>query len=228
MVKKFDILGEVEILLSDKSDGNMKAVGLSGSELDEALFNDTKLVSELGLQLDDVALVRVTYDRDDYLTFREVEDTRENNLVLREDVPISDGLLTSKTGVGLFLPLADCLGVVIYDRSKKVLMMVHCGRHTTLQGGAGKTVQYMKVNKGCAAADMYVWMSPSAGGKNYPLHDMGGISLIDAAMEGLLAEGVPLQNIEFSEVDTTMSSEYYSHSKGDKTDRFAICAAIKS
>jgi copper oxidase (laccase) domain-containing protein len=230
-MKIFDLAGRVKIGLSDKSDGNMKVFNYSDEELEPVGENRQKLMNGMGIKMDSVSFVRVGYvDVEDFCIFAETKVGDERGVKLdlcAGQVPRVDGLLTKEVGNALFLPLADCLGLVLYDENNEVLMMVHCGRHTVEQEGALKAVKYMQETARVNPADIWVWMSPSAGKENFPLHKMGGISMQEAVIEQLLATGVLESNIVKSDVDTTKDESYWSHSQGDLDKRFAIVAVTE-
>ena len=217
-MKKFELDDGVEIYLTDRADGNMRVV----AETEEVRENIENVLARAEMDRDDVSLVRVTYDRDDYCEFYEVDEG--NLLRLGAGARVCDGLVTRDTGVGLFLPLADCLGLVMYDEATGTMMMVHCGRHTVLQKGASRAVEFMETRYGVEAENVKVWLSPSAGAENYPVHGLGGDSLQEAAVKQLLEAGVVEENIERSTIDTTTDENYYSYCMGDEEERFAIMA----
>jgi copper oxidase (laccase) domain-containing protein len=72
-----------------------------------------------------------------------------------------------------------------------------------------------------------VWLSPSAGAENYPVYSFKGKSLTEIAVKQLQGSGVLVDNIVIEPVDTTTDKNYFSHSQGDKTQRFAILTYIK-
>jgi hypothetical protein len=55
---------------------------------------------------------------------------------------------------------------------------------------------------------------------------MGGMSLQEAAVEQLMRAGVVKENIQGTNIDTTVDDGYFSHSQGDKQERFAIVGVI--
>lgn len=212
----------IRVGLSDKTDGNMKVI--DPDDMVQTELSRQRFLGAMGLNNKSTYFVRVSFDTDDFCQFMEADE--ENGLWLGGKVKRCDGLLTTRKGVGLFLPLADCLGMVLYDKRNAAIMVVHCGRHTVLQDGAYKAVQYMMEAAGTKPEDVLAWLSPSAGKGNYPIYDLGGISLQEAVIEQLMRAGVDEMNTQMSDVDTTTHEHYFSHSQGDKRDRFAIVAVI--
>jgi Uncharacterized conserved protein len=222
-MKLFNLGKCVRIALSDRNDGSMKVLLEADDKAPERRAN---FLEKLNLTPESTAFVKVLYDRDDYCKFDEVSEAF--SLPLSGDVTTCDGLVTADSGIGIFLPLADCLGVVLFDKNSGALMVVHCGRHTVLQEGAFKAVGFMRLKFGVDPGDIVVWLSPSAGKKKYPIYDLEGISLQEAVVRQLVSAGVGKEKIELSTIDTTSDMEYYSHSQGDTLNRFAICAVRSS
>jgi len=211
-------IGGARVGCSDKADGNMKVFG--GRDKVEVERNRRKFLSEMNLGVESTYFVRVDYGGEGFCKFARAGDG--NGLRLDRDAAGCDGLLTSERGEGLFLPLADCVGMVLWDAGNETLMVVHCGRQTVLQDGAKKAVRYMAEVAGTKVGDLVAWLSPSAGGENYPLRDLDGVSLQEAVVEQLMRAGAERDNILASDVDTTLDENYFSHSQGDRRKRFAI------
>jgi len=215
-------IGEMRVGLSDKADGNMKVFD-DGDEA-EVGKNRQRFLSEMGIDIGSTYFVKVDYDTNDFCRFMRASE--KNGLWLNREAERCDGLLTNDQSVGLFLPLADCVGMVLYGVRNEAMMVVHCGRQTILQDGAYKAVRYIMQEAGTEAGEVLVWLSPSAGRENYPLHDLGGVSLQETVVEQLVRAGVKRDNIQESDVDTTVDERYFSHSQGDKRERFAIVGMI--
>jgi len=217
---------DICITLSDRTDGNMKNPGLDNWVDDEIIDNRRKFFATSGLMVERVALIRTSYPSDDYTQYKIINEPGDYQISLPNDrIERSDGMATTAHGIGLFLPIADCLAVVIWDSVKKCLMVVHAGRHNLEQNGLIKAVEFLKLH-GSQPWDMKAWFSPSAGAKNYPVHAFGGKSLVTVAKEQLEKAGVT--QIKIDETDTTTSDQYYSHCQGDRDKRFAILAYIKA
>lgn len=228
MKKKSLFKNKVKVELTDKSDGNMKVLPtFSREELANTRKNRLKAIKPLSLGNGNTALIRVTYDnQEDFCQFKYIESPERYCLSNDLIVERSDGILTSSKDIGLFLPLADCLGLVLFDSITEALMVVHCGRHTLLQDGARKAVEFMTSQTGTNPRDIFAWFSPSAGKDNYPVRDRNGQSLQELAIGQLIDAGVSKKNMKLSDIDTTTSDDFYSMSQGDKVDRFAICAKL--
>ena len=177
----------------------------------------------------DTTLVDLTYDGDDYRRYRTVKDHDKGSGMIRPGTHPTDALVTTDPGHALFLPLADCIGAVLYDPTKSVLMLSHLGRHNLEQHGGTHSVDYLVTRHTVNPSDLEVWLSPAAGKEHYPLFAFEHKSLHDVALSQLRAAGVPSGNITVSPINSAANPDYFSHSqflKGNQeTDgRFAVVA----
>ncbi len=224
---------DVFVGLSSIDDGNMKKENMPVEIAKEVDSNRQKFLSRLGISPDQTVLVRINYDRDDYNRYTVVSSTDKGSGILPDQpIEINDALMTTEPNVALFLPLADCVGAVLYEPNKKVLMVSHLGRHNLEQDGAYKSVKYMSEESGIEPANIKVWLSPSAGKENYPLHAMDNTSQQQVALEQLKKAGVSSQNIDVSNIDTTTNNNYFSHSQylkdnNEPNGRYAIVAMMR-
>ncbi len=144
----------------------------------------------------------------------------------------ADAAVVTRPDHAIFLPLADCAGVIIYDPMNKVLMVSHLGRHSVEQEGARKSLQFLIDEFETDPAEVKIWLSPMVGSDSYPLEAFGGRSLRQVITSQFLQLGVDIRHIEVSEVDTAESDDYYSHSEykmgeRDFDGRFAIVAMMR-
>ena len=63
-----------------------------------------------------------------------IVEVGENDTCKHIDEVHADALVTESPNVGLMLPIADCVGTVIYDPVQRRLALVHLGRHSTVAG----------------------------------------------------------------------------------------------
>lgn len=176
-------------------------------------------------------LVKLLYEGTDYTRYHAVTERDKGDGIVRESTITSDALVTTNPGHALFLPLADCIGAVIYDETHHVLMLSHLGRHNLEQFGGTKSIDYLKKHYHSDPATLTVWLSPAAGSDNYPLFSFENRSLHDVAASQLTAAGVIREHITVSPIDTTKDATYFSHSqflKGarESDGRFAVVAVM--
>lgn len=219
-----DILAAV----SSRHDGNMK-FGI-GEEA-EVIQNRRDFLRAAGIDIDHTTLVGITYNTDNFAKYRVVRDDEKlQGMLAMDGIVHADALATDKPNHALFLPLADCVGAILYDPIQRALMVSHIGRHSAEIEGAAKSVAYMGQQFGTRPADLKVWLSPGVGKASYPLHKFDGKSLHEVITEQLQAAGVKASNIEHGNIDTATSDDYYSHSEylkgNDISGRFAVVAMM--
>jgi hypothetical protein len=214
--------------VSSVSDGDMK-FGLGDDKA--VIENRRRFLDAVGVPMHDTTLVGITYATDDFTKYRIIGSGDKGKGMEAKLDEYVDALVVDQPGHALFLPLADCIGAVLYDDDNHVLMVSHLGRHSVEVRGALKSVEYLKTHFQIDPTHLKVWLSPGVGKTTYPLHSRGGKSLREVIQDDLLQSGVPLGNIESEDIDTAIHDEYYSHSeflKGNRTEsgRFAIVAMM--
>lgn len=178
---------------------------------------------------DEIARVRTIYGgRKDFTNFYEITDENLSEYVItnpEEKIPVSDGLITKCSNVGILLPLADCLGIVVFDEEYHVLGLLHSGRQNVEQYGPGKFIEYFVENFNSNPEKLKVYFSPHA--LNYQIFKFDNKLLSEVAKEQLIVAGVLSENIMDYKIDTVDNTNLPSHSSGDTTQRFAIVTKQK-
>lgn len=219
----------LSINISNTSDGNMKVIDDDKSSV---LDNQKKFLEKNNINPAKTTYVKLTYDRDDYCQYKIISDNDMGDGIVSESTIIADGLVVTKPNHALFLPLADCIGAVIYDKKQNVLMLSHFGRQNLCDFGGTKSIEFLVNNFGIDPNDLEISFSPAAGRDNYPLFAFNNRGLVEVAIEQINKAGVPIDNIHVSDIDTTTDEKYFSHSqfligKRPTDGRFAIAAMIK-
>ena len=227
MIKYSLFNNKVEVAISELKDGNMRFFGSENEE--EIIDNQSKLGREVGLTGEQIARVRTVYgDRNVFTNYQEITHDILSSYVIRvseQQILVSDGLATKCADVGLLLPLADCLGAVVYDEKIGVLGLLHSGRQNLEQNGAQKFVDFLVRKFGSDPKNLKIYFSPYA--LDYKIFKLDNKSLSTAATEQFLAAGVLVENIIDQKIDTVTSENLPSNSHGDVDTRFAIVARLK-
>jgi copper oxidase (laccase) domain-containing protein len=220
---------KLQIYTSEVKDGNMKITDETSKKTVEN--NRFKFLKTNHIEPIDTVLVKITYDTNDYCKYSEVEVGNKGDGITAESSITADALYTNKAGIALFLPIADCIGAVIYNETKGAFMVSHLGRHSLEQNGGYNSVLCIanayKINQ----SSFKVWMSPAVGSATYPLHSLGNKSLYDVATDQFIKAGIIPENIVHDGIDVANHPDYFSHSsflKGEKLEdgRFAIVAMM--
>ena len=231
------------VAVSSKDDGTMLK-RIRGRHVSEILENRRRFCDQIGVTYDDVVYHVISYDQAQ--TFDNIAEVTETDTVKHNNEGIfADALYTEAAGIGLFLPVADCIATVIYDPKRRALMLAHLGRHSTVAQLMSRAVRYF-VERGSRTKDLQIWMSPSIIQKNYRMDyfnhadDKNWQNFCRQTADGIYLDmqgfnrslaiqaGVPDENIFISSIDTADNPNYFSHSSGDVDGRFAIVACMKS
>jgi YfiH family protein len=82
-----------------------------------------------------------------------------------------DAMLTRRKGVLLIIKTADCLPILMVDRTQKAVAAVHCGWKSTSRGLIRKVVKSMEMQFGCESSSLLIAMGPCIGRCCYEVGD---------------------------------------------------------
>lgn len=216
--------------VSSLDDGNMK-FGIGND--DETRQNRIAFLRRNDIELSQTTLLQVTYDTTDFCRYQILDDEHQGEGMLEQvSAAEADAVVVTRPDHAVFLPLADCVGAILYDPVDQIMMVSHLGRHSIEQNGVQKNVQYLTEYFDTDPSDLLVWLSPAVGSETYPLNAFDGRGLHDVVTDQLIQAGVDAHCIETSQVDTADSDDYYSHSEfkagnRDFDGRFAIVAMMR-
>ncbi len=218
--------------ISSVQDGNMKKKGFP--EADQPAIEKARhdFLGVFGISLDQTVLVSLTYELDDFAKYAVVTKSQAGEGMTKTSSQETDALATQEKSLALFLPIADCVGAILYDPKHEALMVSHLGRHSTEQFGGRKSVEYMEKQFQSKPEDLLVWLSPSPSRESYPVYAFENRGLQEIVISQMVGAGVQRANIEANPVDTSTDRNYFSHSefkKGnrDEDGRYAIVAMLK-
>ena len=230
------------VAVSSKDDGTVLD-RIRGRHVAEVLENRRQFCDQIAVTYDDVVYQVISYDQSQ--TFDSIAEVTKTDTTRHNSEGIfADALYTEAAGVGLLLPVADCIATVIYDPKRRALMLAHLGRHSTVVQLMTGAIQYF-VERGSQAKDLLVWMSPSITQKNYRMdyfnyaNDTNWQNFCHQTADGIYLDmqgfnrslaiqtGVPANNIFISPIDTADDPHYFSHSSGDTAGRIAVVAMMR-
>lgn len=229
------------VRISSRLDGTVLDRTL-GTHAPEAVQARRAFCEANGVSYDDVVYQRIVYGDDQ--SYAHIEEVDESSTTKHISDIAADALFTSAPGVGLFLPVADCVATVVYDPVQRNLALLHLGRHATLTNLLPNILELF-ASKGGNLSDLIVWMSPSAQRATYKLEyfdrkdDADWQPYCDAKEDGiyidmqgynrqrLLNGGVKDENIHTSRVNTMTSGDYFSHAAGDTHGRMGVLAMMR-
>lgn len=159
-----------------------------------------------------------------------------------------DAFITKEKEVFLFMKVADCLPIILFDPIKNVLV-AHCGWRSTDKKLAQKVIEKMTEAYGSKTSDILVAIGPGIHKESYIKdpktkiipdwksfvseleNGQVKIDLVGYNKHQLIETGVPKENIEISPVDTAQDEEYFSHYRssrnGEQEGRFCVVVGMK-
>lgn len=161
------------------------------------------------------------------------------------NVQTCDALITDELDTPLMVMVADCIPILFFDHSKKIIGVAHAGRAGTFKNISKNTITKMKQEYNCNPKDIEVVLGPSIEkccyevseelasqtaslfGKEYV--NKRNIDLQGINKKQLLESGVKIENITIEQICTKCSGEPYFSYRNDKTcGRFAGVIIMKS
>ena len=219
----------IRIAISDIHDGNMRffdseKYGVIHEDEQEIISSQNKLTNAINANPEMVARVRTIYsNRNDFTFYEKITHKNISKFSIKNSeskIPVTDGLVTDDPEIGFLLPLADCLGIVVYDEIHHALGLLHAGRHNIEQNGPAKFIEYFCSSFKSDPKNLRVYFSPCA--QEYEITKLNNQKMPDAATKQLSSVGIDPCIILRSEIDTVTNPDYPSCSAGDKNKRFAI------
>lgn len=140
-----------------ESIGPYKSLNLSllvGDDKEKVIANRRKFFQALGIKEQDVVDAQQVHGNRVAI----IDKTARGKVILQ-----TDALLTQETGVSLLVKVADCPVILLADRKKKVVAIVHAGWRGTLQEITKLAVEHMQDNFGTKPADLVAGIGPSIG-----------------------------------------------------------------
>ncbi|NCU39095.1 laccase domain-containing protein, partial [Candidatus Saccharibacteria bacterium] len=146
--------------VSSLQDGTMLDRTIENIHDKAAVANRKRFCQAVGIDYQECVYQKIRYgDSCTYDVISEVDAPNSTGVA-------ADVLYTQTAGVGLFLPIADCIGTILYDPVRKALALAHIGRHASVAGTMKKAIEFF-IEKGSSPSDIIVWMSPSVAQENY-------------------------------------------------------------
>ena len=162
-----------------------------------------------------------------------------------------DGLITDKKGIFLFLLIADCLPVIIYDPVKRVVALVHAGwkgidlkiakeaAHFLIKSYKSDPKNLIVGIGPCVYKESFIKENPSQIGDpewkgfiKLLKNNIYSVDLLGFTKKQLLECGIFQENIFESGIDTAKNNNFFSHIREgklpiDKQGRFACVVGLK-
>ena len=224
------------------------------TDFGNVLQNREKFLQKIGVDINKCVCMWVTHNDEI------IEVPRKSVGVSMRDYKRAvkvDGLITDKKGIYLFLLIADCLPVILYDQKIQVITLVHAGWKGVDLEIARKAVEKLQNIYGSKPKDVVVGIGPRAHKESfikenpaqkddprwkdfidrvwpcqYGKRDVYKVDLLGFTKKQLIDAGIPAKNIYVSGVDTVKDKRFFSHVREgnlpiEKQGRFACIVGLK-
>lgn len=221
-------------MFSDKSDGNMAGV-INGEKykFEDVIKKRRKFLEKVGVDINKTVCMWVTH-KDEIVEANPIlagVSLLDYNKAVRVD-----GLITNKKNLYLFLLVADCLPIIIYDPDNKALALIHAGWTGVDLEIGGKAISLMTDKYGSNPDSLVIGIGPCVYKESYikknpeqkddprwkPFIDrvrpcqkqdkiLYSVDLVGFAKKQLQDLGVKKNNIFESRINTAEDERFYSH-----------------
>jgi YfiH family protein len=159
-------------------------------------------------------------------------------------LPETDGLVTTTSGLPLYVASADCATVLLASKSKTPgLAVIHSGWRGAAEGIVPKGIAKLLEQSKADACSIFAGISPCIGLANFEVgnevaskvpaarkmirEQRWHVDLAGWIEDQILESGIALDRIEIAQLDTVESSElFFSHrGEGDRTGRMGLVAS---
>lgn len=231
----------VQVTLSSRTDGTMLDRTLP-THAPEIINNREKFCISQGVGYRDVVYQRIVYG--DQRTYDLIAEVDDGSTTKHTPEVVADALYTRSRNVALLLPVADCVATVMYDPTTEALALLHLGRHSTLTPLFARVLEKM-THEGANPEKIIVWMSPNVHASHYTMEYFDHAEELDwrefcerqpdgyhLDLQGYnqavcLKHGLRPEYIHTSPINTVANPNYFSHSAGDVSGRFAVVAMLR-
>jgi len=205
----------------------------TGDDKDLVIENRQRIVDTLARNSKPVFIEQV--HGDDIIVLK---DTNEDTPLLK-----ADGIITSARGKLLFIQVADCQSVMMYDPVRNVIANVHSGWRGSVKNIIGKCVDLMVKKFGTQPEHIIAGIGPSLGPCcaefvnyekelpkkiwKYKSKDDEKFDFWELSFYQLLEKGVRAGNIENMNICTKcFSKTFFSYREEKRTGRFACVIGL--
>lgn len=144
------------------------ATPLTKEEYEKAVNDYKKLATSVGIDYINIAKPNQSHTKNIKVVEKKVNGN-EPDFNLKEYEQI-DGLVTDKKNIALATTNADCILLLFFDPTKRVIANVHSGWRGTLQRISIEAVNKMKNDYGCNPADIICCICPSIRKCHFKVH----------------------------------------------------------
>lgn len=234
------------------SQGSLASLNISynvGDNYENVLENRKRLAHHLNTDLDHMIASNQTHSTN----FAKVSflDAGKGMYEMESAIKDTDAMYTRERNLYLLCFHADCIPVLLYDRSQKIVGEIHAGWKGNVSEIINKLIQHLIKNENCKPEDIFAFIGPSISYKNFEVgqdvidlvnkmsfdaSDLyqikeNGKYLLDGkslAKRQLTINNIPDQNITVSPYCTIDNHDlFFSHRKDNKSGRNVSIIKLK-
>lgn len=154
-----------------------------------------------------------------------------------------DAVITDIPGLPIAIFTADCLPILIFDRAKKIIGLVHAGWRGAAKGILARTLAAMKKRFQSKPRDIIITNGPYISGCCYEvskdfgenfrkakLEDRKGrtyLDLFNSTIAQALDAGIPPRNIRHRKICTMCGKGFFSYRRDGTSSRMATVMVIQ-
>jgi len=213
-------------------------------ETGNVLKNRILLSEELGIPLDWFIFPQQTHSNNVVVVGIE----KMGNGASKKDnaIPNTDALITNTKNVCIVVQVADCVPILLYDYSKRVVACIHAGWRGTSNKISEVTIRRMQKEFGCEISNIIAAIGPSIGkccyevgeevvtkfkdiGLNETITKSNGGYMLDLKIANyiqLVRAGIINKNIEISGFCSYCNNDFFYSSRRDNRDTGRFVAGI--
>jgi YfiH family protein len=227
-VVRFENLSQYPALVHGIATSSFGNMSFNWGEYEEVRANRQRFFDALSVPANQVVVASLVHGT----TVRDVSEAdRGSGIAKPEESLEADILVTNKPDTFLFMVVADCLALFLFEPDKQVCALAHAGWRGVDQQVPKITINHMVKQCGCDPAKIRVAFSPArqAVSSRFPTKDVTQrqlpgwepylkevgdqteVDFIGYAYDQFLASGVSPDHIERSPIDTRTSSDFFSH-----------------
>lgn len=234
---------------SEKKDGNMAST-INGvmTDFDLVLLNRKRFLKKLDVEMNKTVCMWVMHGDE----IKAIYKVKKQKSMFDYKMALKvDGLVTNKKGIYLFLLIADCLPIIIYDPVKNAVCLIHAGwKGVDLEISKKAILKMHKLYKS-KSEDLIVGIGPCVYKKSFVkenpsqkddsrwqdfLTNVGEnnfqVDLVGFVKKQLIDSGVSENNIFESGINTATDKRFFSHVRDHdlpikERGRFACVVGLK-
>ncbi len=220
----------ITCLISEKKDGSMRI----GKGFEKNLINRDRFFEENKIKSNRVVSAELIHDSNVV-----VVDENDAGLIIEN----CDGLITNSRNIFLAVTVADCLPIILYDKKKKVISLLHAGWKSLSKNIIMKSVDILKKEFNSDPNDILAGVGPGICSfhfevrsdlvevfKNYPdnIYSQKNIDLKGIAKNQLEKLGIIPDNIQLTNDCTFCDEDRYFSFRRDNPKEVEAMVVILS